>query len=67
MANFTYKKDKCEPIAASDYAIRYDSEGTVFAKPKGAKEFRTAFKDNKTAWEVSISGIEITKEEYDRF
>jgi len=61
MANFTYKKEKCEPLSASDYAIRYDTQGTVFAKTKGGKEFRTAFKDNKTAWDVSTSGIAITK------
>jgi hypothetical protein len=62
-----YKKDNCDPISASDYAIRYDNEGNVFAKTKGGQEFRTEFKENKTAWDVSISGITITKEEYDNF
>ena len=67
MANFTYKKEKCEPISASDYAIRYDGHGNSFAKDKGSKEFRTDFKVNNEAYEVLLSGVEIDKEEYDNF
>ena len=66
MAEFTYKKDDCEPISASDCAIRYGG-GEQYAKVKGGKEFKTDFRINNTAYEVYLSGIEITKEEYDNF
>jgi len=67
MAIFIYKKEKCSPLSASDYAVRYDDAGNVFAKMKGSKEFRTDLKENNTAWEICHTGVPIDKEEYDNF
>jgi len=32
-----------------------------------AKDFKTDFKINKSAYEVYLSGVEVTKKEYDKF
>ena len=57
MAEFTYKKDDCEPISASDYAIRYGA-GEQYAKVKGGKEFNTDFRINNSAYEVYLGQAE---------
>lgn len=66
--NFIYKIEKCEPVNRSDYAIRYNPKtNEVFAKVKGNNEFVTSFKDNNSAFEVYLSGTEVTKDVYERF
>ena len=39
----------------------------VRAIVSSGKEFKTDFKINNAAYEVYLSGVEITKEEYDKF
>ena len=65
MDDFTYKIENLE-AGKPEYAIRYNDE-EVYAKMKGDEEFLTSFDDNDTAYEVSLDGIRISKEEYENF
>jgi hypothetical protein len=66
---FIYKKESVQPENACDYAIRYDPDNMqeAYAKVKGQPEFKTDLKENNIAFELTLSGTEISKEEYDAF
>ncbi len=61
---------KVERLAygAPEYAIRYSADRSEeYAKVKNKEEFRTDFMRNGTAYEVYISGKNISKKVYDAF
>jgi hypothetical protein len=68
MNKFTYKIESCEPSSSADYAVRYNpSSLEAYAKMRGGSEFKTDFKKNNTAYEVSLGGKEVSEKEYESF
>ncbi len=66
--NFIYKLELGEPKENLDYAIRYnETTDEVYAKIKGREEFKTNFQKNGTAFDIYLSGTEMTREEYENF
>ncbi len=67
MSKVQYKIEKLE-AGSPEYAIRYsESHREEYAKIKGGKEFKTDFSANNTAYEVYLSGKEVSEKEYSVF
>ncbi len=67
MSKVRYKVEKLE-AGSPEYAIRYsESRREAYAKIKDGKEFKTDFSANNTAYEVYLSGTEVSEKDYAAF